>query len=105
MRLVMPHGGYGLGNDLIPWAKGYILSGELGAKLLHPAWGNNPRQYWRYFGTSRWDWQWYRVLVRAFPRYVFSEEIYREAGENDFEKACKYFAEKHDLYSKNILLR
>lgn len=104
MRLVMPHGGYGLGNDLIPWAKGYILSRELGAKLLHPAWGNNPRRYWRYFGTSRLDWQWYRILVRTLPCYAFSEDIYRDFGENDFEKACKRFAEKNNLYDKRAYI-
>ena len=38
IKLVLPHGGYGLGNDLVPWAKAYILSNELGARLLHPAW-------------------------------------------------------------------
>jgi hypothetical protein len=100
----MPHGGYGLGNDLIPWAKGYILSEELGANLLHPAWGNNPRKYWRYFGTSRLDWQWYRVLVRILPRYAFSEDLYREFGENDFEKACKRFADKYTLYDKKAYI-
>jgi hypothetical protein len=104
MRLIMPHSGYGLGNDLIPWAKGYILSKELGARLMHPAWGNNPRKYWRYFGTSRLDWQWYRVLARTLPRYVFSEEDYREFGENDFEKACKRFAEKYNLYDKQAYI-
>jgi hypothetical protein len=103
-KLIMPHGGYGLGNDLIPWAKGYILSKELGAKLLHPAWGNNPRGYWRYFGTSRLDWQWYRVLVRLLPQYKFDEHTYREIGENDFEKACRLFAEKYHLYDKQAYI-
>lgn len=104
MKLVMPHGGYGLGNDLIPWAKGYILSQELGAKLLHPAWGNNPRAYWRYFSTSRLDRQWYRVLVRVLPRYAFDECFYREVGENDFVKACKRFAEMFRLHEKRAYI-
>lgn len=41
MKLIHPHGGYGLGYELFVWAKGYILSPESGARLLHPAWGNN----------------------------------------------------------------
>lgn len=97
MRLVLPHGGYGLGNDLIPWAKGYILASLTGAQLLHPAWGNNARGYARFFGTSSLDWQWYRLLVRALPKVPFTEDEYRAIGENDFAKAAATFVTKQRL--------
>jgi hypothetical protein len=97
MRLVLPHGGYGLGNDLIPWAKGFLLSQETGAALLHPAWGRNPRRYWRHFGTSRLDVHLHRALVRLLPRVAFTEEVYRELGFNDFPSACRGFAERFRL--------
>jgi hypothetical protein len=104
MKLVMPHAGYGLGNDLIPWAKGYILSRELSAKLLHPAWGNNRREYSRYFDTFRWDWQLYRILVRVLPKYAFEEKDYCEIGENDFVLSCRRFAEIYGLYKKKAYI-
>jgi hypothetical protein len=97
----MPHGGYGLGNDLVPWAKAYILSKELGARLLHPAWGNNPRGYWRYFQTSRADWQFYRVLCRCLPNYRFSEEDYNNIQEDDFVVASQKFIERSGLEKKS----
>lgn len=96
----MPHGGYGLGNDLIPWAKGYILAQELGGTVLHPAWGNNPRQYHLYFGTSKYDHHWYRVLRRLLPRYRFTEDRYREIGQNNFAESCRIFAKDNDLHNK-----
>jgi hypothetical protein len=93
----MPHAGYGLGNDLIAWTKAYILGQETGARTLHPAWGNNPRRYGEYFGTFRWDWQLYRVLVRALPHIRFDEQSWRELGEPDFPRACARFAELNGL--------
>lgn len=93
----MPHGGYGLGNDLIPWAKGYILASQLNAYLLHPAWGNNRRGYARYFRTGRFDWQGYRLLARSLPKLAFTEHDYRASGQNDFCKACALFINKNQL--------
>lgn len=104
MKLVMPHGGYGLGNEMIPWAKAYILAQEIGATLLHPAWGNNPRRYGEYFRTFRWDWQWYRVLARAFPRVPFEEDVWLNMGTQDFRTAAQRFAEMHDLYKRRHVL-
>ncbi len=100
MRLILPHGGYGLGNDLIPWAKAYILSRELGAVLLHPAWGNNSRKYYRYFRTSRYDYLAYRLLRRALPRYRFTEEDYQEIHIDDFAESAKAFMRRKGLANK-----
>lgn len=100
MKFVLPHGGYGLGNDLIPWAKAYIISQELGAILLHPAWGNNPRRYSKYFRTSCLDHQWYRVLVHTMPRLRFDEKDFRRIGVNDFAEASKIFGQEQQLYSR-----
>lgn len=100
IKIILPHGGYGLGNDLIPWAKAYILAQELGAKLLHPAWGNNSRKYYKYFRTFRYDYQLYRVLRRTLPRYRFTEEDYRDIGINDFSEASKVFASEYGLHRK-----
>lgn len=97
MRFIMPHGGYGLGNDLIPWAKAFILGHELGATVLHPAWGNNPRRYSEYFATSRWDSQLYRILIHSLPHIRFDEKTWREIGEPDFSLACARFADLHNL--------
>ncbi len=104
MKIVMPHGGYGLGNELIPWAKAYILAQEIGATLLHPAWGNNPRRYGEYFGTFRWDWQWYRVLARAFPRVAFDEPEWLALDTQDFRTAARRFADNHGLRERNRVL-
>ena len=100
MKLVLPHGGYGLGNDLIPWAKGFILAQELGARLLHPAWGNNPRKYYKYFRTFPYDYQVYRILRRTLPRYRFTEEDYRTIGIDSFSESCKVFVRNYDLKNK-----
>lgn len=100
MKFVLPHGGYGLGNELIPWAKGYILAQVLGAKLLHPAWGNNPRKYNKYFRTFRYDYIVYRVLRRTLPRFRFSEADYRSIGINDFAESCRVFAKESGLNKK-----
>jgi hypothetical protein len=106
IKLVLPHGGYGLGNDLVPWAKAYILSNELGARLLHPAWGNNPRGYGWYFRTNRFDWQFYRILCKCLPNYRFSEEDYENIGEDDFVAASRKFIELKGLEGKsNYIVR
>ena len=97
MKFILPHGGYGLGNDLIPWAKAFILARELGAKLLHPAWGNNPRKYYKYFQTSRFDYQWYRILRRTLPRLRFCEEDYRRIGINEFSESSRIFGQENDM--------
>lgn len=90
----------GLGNELIPWAKAFIVSQELKIKLLPPALGLNDRRYYEYFGTSRFDWVYYAILKKVLPCYVFTEEEYVATGQNDFARAVRVFAEKHDLANK-----
>ena len=90
----------GLGNELIPWAKAFIASRELGIRLLHPAWGLNDRKYYEYFGTSRFDWTWYYLLGKLLPTYTFTEEEYNQTGEKDFDKAVRAYADKMGLWNK-----
>ena len=56
--------GYGLGNELIPWARALLAAQLLGAHFLPPAFGLNRRRYWRHFGTPRYDWLRNRTLQR-----------------------------------------
>lgn len=100
MKLIHPHGGYGLGNELFVWGKGFVLSQALKAILLHPAWGNNPRRYHRYFRTSRFDYLCYRMLLRSATRYRFTEADYRRYGANDFVASTRAFIDQHDLRQK-----
>ena len=59
--------GYGLGNELIPWARAFIASELLGARLLPPAFGLNRRGYWRHFRTLPDDWIYHRALQKILP--------------------------------------
>lgn len=90
----------GLGNELVPWAKAFIASQELQIKLLPPALGLNDRQYYEYFGTSRFDWIYYALLKKVLPCYVFTETEYQATGEKDFAKAIRVYADKYDLWNK-----
>ena len=92
--------GAGLGNELIPWAKAFIASQELGATLMHPAWGLNKRGYRRYFATSRFDWILPRVLGAILPTYTFTEADYRQSGELAFGDALRVFARRNGLLEK-----
>jgi len=107
MRFCIPRvkgRGSGLGNELFPWAKAYIASVELGIKLLHPAWGLNPRGYYRYFGTSRLDWIYYFLLSKLLPAYTFSKADFEDIGERDFDKAINIFAERLNLHNKEAFV-
>lgn len=100
MRLCIPRvqgRGAGLGNEMIPWAKAFIASQELGASLLQPAWGLNQRGYRRYFATSRFDWMLHRALGAILPTYTFTEADYRQSGELDFGAAVRVFAQRNGL--------
>jgi Glycosyl transferase family 11 len=90
----------GLGNELIPWAKAFIASQELKIKFLPPALGLNDRHYYKYFGTSRWDWIYYAILKKVLPCYVFTEEEYLATGEKDFARAIRVYADKKGLDKK-----
>lgn len=101
MRLCMPETfgrrGAGLGNELFPWAKAFLASQALGARLAHPAWGLNPRQYHRDFGTSRFDWVHQAIVKLAMPTIDFDEQDYRATGKDDFQEAVTAFAFHHNL--------
>jgi hypothetical protein len=84
--------GAGLGNELITWSKAYLASRALGLRLLHPAWGLNPRGYAACFGTSRFDWAGYRALTAVLPTVRFREDDYRRTRESDFGLAVKSWA-------------
>lgn len=88
--------GEGLGNEMLPWAKGMIASQILNAKLIGPSWGLNKRRYYRNFQTSRLDFLLEDALVRL-PNYRFTERDYYESGKVDFGAAIKWWAGKHDL--------
>ncbi len=91
--------GAGLGNELIPWGKGWIASQVLNAHLFGPAWGLNGRRYDRNFGTSRLDFVLEDALQRM-PHHSFAEGDYRATGELDFGRALKMWAEHHGLAKK-----
>ncbi len=78
----------GLGNEMLPWAKGWIASQVLDAHLVGPSWGRNVRRYYRHFGTSRLDFLLERALMRL-PHHAFTEQDYRATGEVDFGRAIE----------------
>ncbi len=86
--------GAGLGNELYPWAKAWLAAQAIDGIALPPAFGLNPRQYWRYFGTPRTDWISHRALLHTLPRYRFTEQDYLSTGERDYRKAVAVFAER-----------
>ncbi|MFA5240830.1 MAG: hypothetical protein WC392_00480 [Sulfuricella sp.] len=94
--------GAGLGNEFYPWAKAWLAAQAIGGIALPPAFGMNPRQYWRYFGTSRLDWISHRVLLQTLPRYTFTEQDYLSTGEHDFRKAVAVFAERLGWNEKRL---
>jgi len=91
--------GAGLGNDLFPWAKAHIAAEELQLAALDPAWGLNPRRYWRYFGKSRLDWLRNRALPRLLPSFRFTEADYRATGCDDYGDAISVWAKEKGLSS------
>lgn len=100
MNIVRPHGGYGLGNDLIPWAKAWIFSQEANAFCMAPAWGDNPRQYWRYFYTPRWDYLIHSAMSKMYPSIPFTQDDYDAIGADDFREASREFMRLHGLHHR-----
>ncbi len=88
--------GAGLGNEMIPWAKGWIASQVLDAHLMGPSWGLNARRYDRNFGTSRLDFV-LEDLLQRLPHYKFTESDYRATGELDFGRALEMWADARGL--------
>lgn len=91
--------GEGLGNEMLPWAKGMIASQVLNATLIGPSWGLNKRKYHRNFQASRLDFLLEDILVRL-PHYYFAERDYIESGEVDFGAAIHSWARRHGLLRK-----
>ena len=104
MRIVVAkrHGrrGAGLGNEIIPWAKGWIASQVLDAHLVGPSWGINPRQYYRNFRTSRLDFL-LEDALQCLPHYAFTEQDYQASGEIEFGPALKKWARAKGITSKH----
>ena len=107
LRLAMPlviRRGAGLGNEMMPWAMAFIAAQALDLTLMHPAWGVNPREYWRYFGTSRLDWPAYLALRTVLPVHRFEEADYRAAGSDDLFAAFRQFGERRGLDRKRMFI-
>lgn len=94
--------GYGLGNELIPWARAFIASELLGARLLPPAFGLNRRGYWRHFRTTPDDWIYQRTLQRIFPVVEFREEDFLAHGGIDAASALESFIEARGLRGRSV---
>ncbi len=92
--------GEGLGNEILPWAKGMIASHALNATLVGPSWGLNKRKYYRNFETSRIDFLLEDCLVRL-PHLAFTERDYLETGELDFGRAIESWAQRKQLLQKD----
>lgn len=89
--------GAGLGNELIPWARAAVAGHVLGARILPPAFGLNPRRYRHYFDTPRLDWLGHRLLERVLPRFEFTEADFLEHAGAPLSEAVRHFAERHRL--------
>src|SRR5580693_3074408 len=92
--------GEGLGNEIIPWAKAFLASRVLSARLAHPAWGRNARGYWRNFGTSRYDWWIYRPLLETGIGHEFTEQDYYRHGGRSYAEAIRSWATARGLDRK-----
>ena len=92
--------GYGLGNELIPWARALLAAQVLDARFLPPAFGLNRRRYWRHFDTPRYDWLRNRALQRLLPRVEFTEADWRRHGGGDVLPALRAFAAEHRLLER-----
>jgi hypothetical protein len=91
--------GAGLANELIPWAKGFIASQVLNARLVGPAWGLNSRRYWRNFNTSRLD-VIAEGLLRLLPHEAFTEEEYYATGIIDYGEAIRAWATRKGFFRR-----
>jgi hypothetical protein len=107
LRFCMPRvrrRGHGLGNELLPWARAFLASQVLEARLLSPAFGMNRRGYWRDFFTSPDDWIYHRALEQLLPAVEFSEADWLEHGGGDVVPALHSFAQKHGLFERRLFL-
>jgi hypothetical protein len=96
--------GYGLGNELLPWARAFLASQLLDAKLLPPAFGMNRRAYWWHFHTAPDDWIYHRALEYLLPVVEFTESDYLRHGGGDVVTALQGFAAAHRLHERRAYL-
>jgi len=96
--------GYGLGNELVPWARAFLAAQVLDAKLLPPAFGLNRRGYWRDFYTAPDDWIYNRAIERLLPKVEFNEAQYLEHGGGDVVSALRRFASAHRLQQRSMFV-
>jgi hypothetical protein len=94
--------GHGLGNEMIPWARAFLASQVLGAKLLPPAFGMNRRGYWRHFGTAPDDWIFNRAIETVFPVVEFTEADWLRHGGGDVVAALRGFADANGLHGRSV---
>lgn len=92
--------GHGLGNELVPWARAFLASQVLDARLLPPAFGLNRREYWRDFRTAPDDWLYNRAIERLLPVVQFTETDWLEHGGDDVVAALRRFAETRRLHRR-----
>jgi hypothetical protein len=92
--------GYGLGNEFLPWARAFLASQVLNAKLLPPAFGMNRRGYWRHFHSAPDDWIQQRALEYLLPVVEFRESDYLAHGGGDVVTALERFAAAHRLQQR-----
>jgi hypothetical protein len=96
--------GSGLGNELITWSRAFLMSQVLGVTTLAPAFGRNLREYWRHFGTPRYDWVLQRALYATLPVIEFREKDYLDFGGGDVLQSFRAFAEAKQLFNRNHYL-
>lgn len=96
--------GAGLGNELVPWARAYLMAQVLGAHCMKPAFGANARGYRQHFSTPRSDFVWHRLLAAALPRVHFGEVEFEAHGGGDVVQAFRRFADAQGLRDRRPLL-
>jgi hypothetical protein len=96
--------GYGLGNELVPWARAFLAAQVLNATLLPPAFGLNRRAYWRDFYTAPDDWIYNRAIERLLPKVEFNEAQYLEYGGGDVVPALRRFAQARRLHERSMFV-
>ena len=95
--------GEGLGNEMIPWAKGFIAGQVLNAHLIGPSWGLNRRKYYKNFQTGRLDFA-LEDLLKHLPHHAFTREDYLATGEVDFGKAIAKWAAAGNLVNRRTFV-
>jgi hypothetical protein len=94
--------GHGLGNELVPWARAFLASQVLDARLLPPAFGLNRRGYWRDFHSPPDDWIYHRAIERLLPVVNFTEADYLAHGGADVVAALRSFAAANRLQQRSM---